>query len=268
MSTQNHLSANKSSVHSSKEIPNWLIEHNCEDHQIQNFKIASFDNQQCTASEFEEKHKHEYFEIIWLKNGKGIHQIDLHDHPYEGSVLFVLAPGQIHQIHPQNESPGYVIKFLPSIFKYEQEFIDYILDTCLFDSKTSCPVMQVDQALSPTLESIFQHLSTEYNQPDADSENILSSYLKVLITHIHRIKKNKLKEEAKPLQEPNYQLFRSYKINLEKNYKKEHSVQFYAGLLNLSPRNLNTISRKYANKSAGENYSGTSHFRSQTIFIS
>ena len=235
-----------------KKIPLLNIHQFCEEREIHSFKVTPFSEVRCTAIEFEENHRHEYFEIIWLKHGTGIHQIDLCDHPYEGSVIFMLAPGQIHQIQQQIPSEGYIIKFLPSLFKYENDFFDYILDTCLFDTVTTCSIIKIPENIYPIVEDLFIRLMEEYHQPEVDSENILRSYLKILITHINRIKRKKINGETVVINDPHYVLFRKFKIAVEKNYKNEHTVQGYADLLNTQTRTLNTVARKYSGKSAGE----------------
>ena len=234
-----------------RNIPLFHIQQHCRDSGIADFKVGSFSEDTCTAVEFEEDHRHEYFEIIWLKNGTGNHQIDLHDYVYTGSVMFLLAPGQIHKIEQRIPSEGYIIKFLPSIFKQEKDFFNYILDTCLFDDKTACSVIKIPDHLQDIFEDLFVNMVQEFHQIETDSENIVSSYLKILITHINRIKRKKISESV-AIKDPHYALFRQFKIEIEKKYKKEHSVQYYAGVLHAQPRSLNAVSREYAGKSAGE----------------
>ncbi|MDN5214011.1 helix-turn-helix domain-containing protein [Fulvivirgaceae bacterium BMA12] len=236
---------------SKKRISSHDIAANCEAPEIPNFKVASFDNKICTAAEFEENHKHDFFEIIWLKNGAGIHHIDLVEHSYDGSVFFVLAPGQIHKIDQKIISEGYVLKFQPGLFKNEKDVYDYLLDTCLFDSRTSCPVFNVPEKLSPVFDEIFLRMIDEFKHPEADTENILSAYVKILITHINRIKKYKLSDVQVP-SNPQYALFKRFKIHIEHHYKTVHAVQAYAKMLNTQARTLNTVSRKFVNRSAGE----------------
>jgi len=234
-----------------KNIPIFNIQQHCSDSGIVDFKVGSFHEDTCTAVEFEEDHRHEYFEIIWLKNGTGYHQIDLQNHPYAGSVMFMLAPGQIHKIKQQKTSEGYILKFLPSIFRQEKDFFNYILDTCLFDSDITGSVISIPEDIQEILEHLFLRMIEEFQQIETDSQNIVSSYLKILITHISRIKRKKINEDP-ATRDPRYTLFREFKIVIEKKYKKEHSVQYYAEILNTQPRSLNAVSREYAGRSAGE----------------
>ncbi|HKC35913.1 MAG TPA: AraC family ligand binding domain-containing protein, partial [Chitinophagaceae bacterium] len=201
-------------------IPLFTIQQHCYSGTY-NFKVGSFSKDACTSMEFEENHRHEYFEIVWIKNGTGNHQIDMEDHFYSGSVMFMLAPGQIHKIVQQISSEGYIIKFLPSVFKHEKDFSNYILDTCLFDSVTACSIINVPGSLHTVLEDLFLKMTEEFHQIEIDSENIVSSYLKILITHINRLKRKKISEQH-AIKDPSYALFRQFKIAIEKKYKTEH----------------------------------------------
>ncbi|NER13058.1 helix-turn-helix domain-containing protein [Leptobacterium flavescens] len=233
-----------------EKTPTYYIDDFCEDLDVKNFKIATFDETSCTKTEFTENHRHDFFEIIWLQNGEGVHEIDLFDHPYEGSVLFILSPGQIHKIKQDRTAEGYVVKFLPALFKEEKNFYNYILDTCLFDTSTSCPVIPIPEHLSPIFEDIFQKMLQEFRQADLDAENIFTSYLKILVTHINRLKRQK-QGNVLVENDPQYALYRKFILDIEKNYKTKHAVQHYAENLNTSGRHLNSVARKFAAKSAG-----------------
>src|SRR5687768_3946414 len=93
-------------------IPVFQLGDHCEPEHINNFEMAPFSEEVCTAAEFLEHHRHEYYEIIWLKKGKGTHFIDSKLYAYNGSVLFLLSPGQIHKLHQLEKAEGYIIKFL------------------------------------------------------------------------------------------------------------------------------------------------------------
>ena len=232
-----------------KEVPVLSLETNI-NASLENIQIQLFSEVE-SSIELIQNHTHEYFEIMWLKNGVGIHEIDLVEHEYAGSVMFVLAPGQIHKISPEVASEGYILRFDQAIFDHELDFITYIIDTCMFDSNAACPVIPVQPDLEPKLEEMFSNILTEYNQPVKGSINIISSYLKILITHINRLKQDKISKEI-AINDPQYTLFRSFKILLEKEYKIHHDVQFYADALAVQPRTLNTAVKRFAEKSTLE----------------
>lgn len=217
----------------------------CPDEPFLHLKMAPFSNIACSLTEFDEMHRHRYFEILYLTNGAGIHYIDMEEYAYEGPVVFILSPGQVHKIVQHIPSDGFIIRFLPSIFKNEAEFIDYVIDTCLFDCVTLRPVIKLpDTGLSDLLVKLYD----EYQQPQADSEKVIASWLKIIITHINRVKTG----PAVSVKDPQFILFRRFRIEVQKHFKKEHSVQYYAQLLQTPARTLNSLCRKFNNRSAGE----------------
>lgn len=223
----------------------------CTYSQTHNFKVALLNDAACTASELEELHSHEYFEIIWLKNGKGVHYIDMVPHPYVGSALFVISPGQVHSIEQQVLSDGYVVRFFPSIFRYEEDFYRYVLDSCILDTDTSCPILLIPDDISQPIEHIFSLMVEEFYKGETGVENVMSSYMEILAVHIHRAKRKSM-DQALITNNPQYALFRQFKMAVEQHYKTEHSVQSYAELLHTQTRTLNAVAQKYGNKSASE----------------
>lgn len=191
------------------------------------------------------------FEILWIKNGAGNHRIDMHPHPYRGSVLFMLSPGQLRSLEQEIPPKGYLVRFSASLFGQEKEFLDSILDTCLFDHATSCPVIPVPARARPVLEELFSRLVDESLAPDADTETILSAYLRILLARIRRLKREKTGLRSM-VNGPAYASFRTYILAVEKEYRRRHSVRDYAALLRTGARALNAVARKYSDRSAGE----------------
>jgi AraC-like DNA-binding protein len=173
------------------------------------------------------------------------------DHFYHGSVLFFLAPGQVHKITQHEKSQGYVLKFLPSVFNQERDFIDFVFDTCLLDTIKSCPGIRIPEQMNDIIRELFFRFTEEYNKQQPDADIILRSYLKILTTHAKRIRDTCLSKEVY-INKPQYDLFRKFKIAVEQHYITKHTVQDYALLLRTQARTLNTVARKYANRSAHE----------------
>lgn len=215
------------------------------------FQIDAFSPQHCSVNILGEGNSSDNFSVIWLKEGNGTHDLDLKRHYYDGSVMFVLAPGQIHKLNQHIKSEGYIIRFSPAVFQYEKDFMNHILDTCLFDNSSSCPVIQIEEEMRHVFDNLFDQIHTEYLLQDISAHEIICSYLRILISQINRIKRKKVSQLV-PINNAEYKLFRSLKIAIEKNYKKEHSVQYYADFLNTQTRALNSVTRQYAERSTSE----------------
>jgi AraC-type DNA-binding domain-containing proteins len=223
----------------------------CPDEPFEHLKMAPFSNIACTLTEFDEMHRHRYFEILFLVNGSGIHYIDMEKYAYTGPVVFMLSPGQVHKIQQHEPSEGFIVRFLPSQFSNEAEFMDFVHDTCLFDCTTLRPLITVPSSQSGLLQDFFTKLYEEYSNRQEDSEKLISSWLKIIITHINRIKRS-TQGPSISITDPQYALFRLYRIEVQKHFRTAHSVQFYADRLYTQARTLNAVCRKFSDRSAGE----------------
>ena len=232
------------------QIPVNDINEFCKENAIEYFKVSGFNVESCTINEFQENHRHNHYEIIWLKKGKGIHHIDGQKFNYNGSVLFLLSPGQVHKIEQEEKGEGFVIKFLPELFKNQKEVEEYLIDSLLFDAIDAFPVISLTASQYKVFEDLFYQITVEFNTSEIGQQQILSSFLKILITNINRLKH--LQEAYSFTPEFGYEIFRKYKINIEKNYKTVHSVNEYASLLNTTARTLNGLAKKFSNKTAGQ----------------
>jgi AraC family transcriptional activator of pobA len=233
------------------DTPIFAIGDYCVHTNLRGIKVAAFSDKACIAAEFEEGHRQQYYEIVWLKSGSGNHVIDTVNYPYSGSVLFLLSPGQLHHIHPVEKGEGYIIKFTPSLFSDNKDLDEYLIRTGLFDNIQSEPLIKLNASIHSVIEDVLKKMEAEFNTEEDDKDKILLAYLKIFITHISRLKKIQSTKEAIDL-DVNFSLFQKYKAEVEKNFKTQHSVQAFAKKLLTQSRTLNSLSKKYTGKTAGD----------------
>lgn len=232
-------------------IPVHRIEQHCAGHDVRDFKVAAFSDTSCTVAEFQENHRHDFFELIWLRHGEGVHEIDLRDHPYSGSVAFILGPGQIHRLRQTVKADGYVVKFKASVFDRETDFQNFILETFLPETPDASPVLPVPTELTVTFEEIFARMADEFSLGAEDANPVIAAYLRILLTHLHRQKRRRLGERL-VARDPHYAIFRDFRVALERHYRTVHTVGGYAALLKTKARTLNEVTRAHGDRSAGD----------------
>ena len=223
----------------------------CSHKVIQNIKVSSFTEEACTIAELEEGHRQEYYEIVWLKRGSGVHEIDTVNYAYSGSVLFMLSPGQLHRIFPQEKAEGYVVKFLPALFSDAKDLDEYLVKTMLFDNIQAEPVIKLNASVHLMIEDVLQKMEAEFNNNETDREKVMLAYLKILIIHINRLKKINVSQGQLNVN-IDFSIFQRYKQEVEKYFQSQHSVEGYASALGTKTRTLNNLAKKYAGKTAGD----------------
>jgi hypothetical protein len=113
------------------------------------------------------------------------------------------------------------------------------------DTEKSCPVIGIPETMNDVIQELFFRFTEEFNKQQPDADIILGSYLKILTTHIRRIKNTYLTKEVFT-NKPQYDLFRKFKIAVEHNYKSKHAVQDYANYLKTQGRTLNAVAKNMA----------------------
>jgi mannose-6-phosphate isomerase-like protein (cupin superfamily) len=56
-------------------------------------------------------HRHNFFFILLLQSGEGIHEIDFIPHKVKDKSVFYLRPGQVHQLQLKAGAEGYLMEF-------------------------------------------------------------------------------------------------------------------------------------------------------------
>jgi AraC family transcriptional activator of pobA len=61
-------------------------------------------------------HRHDFYYILILKKGRGTHAIDFAPYPVAGNTVFIMRPGQVHQLVLKAGSRGYLIQCKEAFF--------------------------------------------------------------------------------------------------------------------------------------------------------
>lgn len=178
-------------------------------------------------------HKHNFYHIVMMTKGSGIHEIDFKRYKAQAGSVFLMLPSQVHSWSFSEETEGIVVEFENlNMFSGEEALV---LQTALnpkinhFDAKNK---------IKDEFILIAQSMLTEYENELDDFEVLLRLKLAEFLIHYkrqseHALKNNDNKSDTKSAQ------FR-LQINelIEKHYKVEHSVEFYAKELVMNPKSL------------------------------
>jgi AraC family transcriptional regulator, transcriptional activator of pobA len=188
-------------------------------------------------------HKHEaYFEIIFLSKGAGFHWVDTQKFQIKPPVVFFLS-GQMHYWEMTAIPKGYVLLF-------KEQFFNFLKQGDLLNLVHSLQdVVNVNLSDDDNLDFIFSEMEKEYKDPSTNTIELIQGYLQVVL-----IKLLRHKEIQTPLKVNGIdQVFRKF-LHLVQNANpiSNLKVKEAATTLNVTPQNLNAITRKVSGKSASE----------------
>ena len=187
-----------------------------------------------------EPHKHNnYFEIIYLSKGSGLHCIDYNQFVIQPPVVFFVRKEQVHYWDLLTEPEGYVL-----ILK--KEFIDRSLDSelkLLLTKVSNLPCLQVNN--NESINQLFDLITNENKLVNENNFPILEGLLKALLAKILEVAKPVINNTAVKVD-----LFQAFRELLSRHTEIKNSVAHFARMLNTTPQNLNATCRRAVNQSA------------------
>jgi AraC family transcriptional regulator, transcriptional activator of pobA len=194
---------------------------------------------------FSKDHFNKYFTVAWNPGRTQTVTIDREEFDFPSQSMLTLLFNQSFNFEKSEEIIAW---------QFNREFY-CIID---HDSEVSCvgflfnntdhlfiPLIDVEQRKLQLLSDIFIE---EFNTTDNIQNEVLLVLLKRLIIYVTKLAKTGYKP-AKKMQEERFHTIRKFNLLVEKNFKAEHSVNFYAQQLCKSPKTLSNLFAAYNNKS-------------------
>jgi AraC-like DNA-binding protein len=195
---------------------------------------------------FHELHRHDFFFILALQNGAGLHEIDFKPYEVCDGAFFFLRPGQVHQLTLKAGSAGYLMEFNAEFYRPEgKEAKQRLLKV---SNKNFCrPEPARFRKLYSLLGTIFQ----EYSEKQEGFNEAIKANLDMLFIELARQSPNpkSIASEANNYAQTRLEEFLGL---LEANITEQKQASKYAQLMNLSLFQLNNITRSTVGKAASE----------------
>ncbi|WP_299157598.1 AraC family transcriptional regulator [uncultured Tenacibaculum sp.] len=210
-----------------------------------NFSISNLNTLLSEKDMIEQTHRHDFFFVLAIEKGNGEHQIDFTSYAILNYSVFILRPGQVHQLILKKESKGYLMAFDNSFYapkeKLKKEMLSIVSRNNYYKLET-----EIYNRLIPILECIL----SEYSNKKIMFRDNIKANLDLFFIELFRQTKN-----SDTLTKNN-----SYDIStLEKllklldiHFYKNKQVSYYANQLNLSTYQLNSITKKALGKSCSQ----------------
>jgi AraC-like DNA-binding protein len=185
----------------------------------------------------EKPHKHDYFVIIWIKQARGKHTVDFHEHSIEHNSICFITPGQIHHIDIDGIPNGYVISFHHDFFCISENQQDILMNTGLFYNCSQFRSFSVSPEQAARLEAIAVMMQEESMSGQYMQYESLRGLLKLFLIHASRFWGRPC--DTVPIQSKPALLTRKFMNLLETNFKQKTKVNEYAEMLVVTPNHLN-----------------------------
>ncbi|WP_419870226.1 AraC family transcriptional regulator [Chryseobacterium sp. CT-SW4] len=189
----------------------------------------------------ESPHKHDFFIINLFEKGKGTHYIDFVKYAVEDHQVHLIFPDQVHQWEIEKETVGYQLMI-------SREWFESFLPSLRFSASYYHihPVFTVSEENYKQLLHEFQCIQDELSK-DPVFWKLIQTRSELIGLLISRSVEGAFKDVE--VYNSNPVLSRFFSL-IDKYFKEERSVSFYAGELTISANYLNIICQKNLHVSA------------------
>lgn len=191
-------------------------------------------------------HRHNFFFILAVQTGKGIHEIDFIAHKIIDRTIFILRPGQVHQLTLKAGAIGYLIEFDNEFYHPNEKASVQRLRKA--SSKNVCqPDPDRFEKLNAILSGIFEECT---NRQDG-YRDVIKASLEIFFIEFVRQDPEPTSHE-RHISSYTQERFEEFSQLLETHIHTHKQVSQYTDMMILSPYQLNNITKTAVGKTASE----------------
>jgi len=191
-------------------------------------------------------HRHDFFLILAIQHGEGIHEIDFTPYKVQDHSVFFLRPGQVHQLDLKAGSSGYLVEFDHSFYHPKEKISIQRLRKA--SNKNFC-ALSLDRF--NRIMGLLSSMLSEFKNRDDGYLDIIRSSLDIFFIEYVRQSPNPnavVSTAATYTQER----FDEFLYLLDKHLTTHKHVAEYTAMMNLSAYQLNEITKSSMGKTASE----------------
>lgn len=200
------------------------------------FQVNVFDVNRNFKVEYPHRH-HDFYEVLFLTNGTGVHTIDFQDYEIKANSIFFLSPGQIHDLQLSSDVEGYIFLFSSAFYHFNKTDPFKLFELPFFYNlgKENPPIYLEKESDKTTITDYFQKSITESKQNLAESEEVIRALLDLLLIHCKRIYPIQNQQDSNVKGKI---LVKRFKQIIEQKCRENLSIKQYSELLKITPNHL------------------------------
>ena len=191
-------------------------------------------------------HKHDFYFVLAVLRGKGVHEIDFIQYPVQDNTVFILRPGQVHQLALAAGTTGFLMEFDLSFYQPGNTIAAHRWKKA--SGKNYCEVE------SARFRKLHTHLAAIFNEYTLKQEGYIEAVKANLDLFFLEYIRQSQSPDAIAKSESGYKQERFEELVhlLETNIVSMKSVSEYADLLSLSSYQLNAITKASVGKTVSD----------------
>ena len=211
-----------------------------------NFSIRDIEELLLEKDMVQDLHRHDFYYMLVLKKGIGLHEIDFKKFEVRNSTIFLMRPGQVHQLTLKKGSTGHLIQFKTNFFNAQN-----LLAQELLRKVSHINFCNLDGEGFKKLETILSYILKEFSEKQEGYQEVIKSNLSIFFIELVRHRQN-INSTPKERDLYSQEQLEKFLTLLEANITNNKQVSQYANMLNISTYQLNAITKISLNKTPSE----------------
>ena len=213
------------------------------------FKLFEFDNN----SYFDHIQRNNYFTLILITSGEGVATVDLCDYSFGENTLFAFYPYQPFMLQGVKPIIGTSILFHHDFFCIYRHHKEIAANGILFNNIYQQPFIVLNEFSKSSILNLINGIATELKNDAFRKDEVLISYLKILLVTATRIKlEQQTVQNSETANIKQQFIIQNLKNAIEDNFRTKHSASDYADLLNQTSASLARITKSHFNKTLSD----------------
>jgi AraC-like DNA-binding protein len=191
-------------------------------------------------------HRHDFFFILALQKGTGSHEIDFMSYSVVDNSVFMLRPGQVHQLALKAGCIGYLLEFNIGFYHPKDK-----LSVQRLRKATNKVYCRLETGRFEKLHNILTNIFLEFSSREDGYPEIIKANLDIFFIEFTRQSQNP-KGQSTTVNAYTQDRFEEFLELMENNITTHKLVSQYIDLMNLSSYQLNEITKSTVDKTASE----------------
>ncbi|WP_394750196.1 AraC family transcriptional regulator [Spongiimicrobium salis] len=189
------------------------------------------------------------YRMIYVASGSGKFKIDFSNYSVSGPALIFVSENQLLSVEKEsNELHGKTVCFSNDFFCIKLNRSETFCDAVIFNT-TKPPYIPLNASEKRKVEYLITAMHNELEEANDFHDEIIVSQLKTLLLSSSKIK---LKQFGEVDLTALSAVVTDFQNLLDREYERQHNVQFYADELNISPKGLNKAVKKELGRTVSE----------------
>lgn len=192
----------------------------------------------------QELHRHSFYFILVLKNGRGSHIVDFISYPVGDSQVFIMKPGQVHELELDKTCTGFLLQFPEDYFMQ----LDIAARQILKKACRKVYYITSKESLKNIL-SFMRSIVDEISGNKSNYEYAIRINLQLFFIELLR-QEYPLNEEPKKKNTYALEKVEAFQGLIADNFSSHKEVSWYADKMNITTYQLNTFTKKTLGKTS------------------